>query len=109
MDDLAPVALLCALGTLAVLLSGMGISGPLGIPFALALFALSLCGYFALSYLHGSGVETPAAEMAYMAAVIGAYVAAVLAFGALGVLFRFAFIPTLLCIPAIHAAVKKAI
>ena len=85
------------------------LSGTISLMPALALFALSLAGYFALAELKKSGMQTPSAELFFAATVIVCYFAAALSLSVLSSLLPLAFVPLVLLVPAITGVVHHYI
>lgn len=109
MDDMQFSAVLCAIAVFVMLLAGMGPGQPMNAEFALALFAASFAGYFAIAALMKAGVSKNMAIGGYAAAVLLAYIAVALSFGALSLILRLAFLPFALCVPAIGMAVRETV
>lgn len=83
---------------LIVLLDSQGSITPL---FALALFASSQAGFFALQALGKGGVSSPDTEYLFIVVVIGAFLASALSFLAFSAVLPLVFLPVALCAPAI--------
>ena len=90
----------------AFLMGYLFLSGAVEAAPALALFALSLAGYFALAELKKCGTATPAAEISFAAAILACYFAAALSLSALSSLIPLFFVPLALLVPAITGAVR---
>lgn len=110
MDELLSVALVSGISVLAASAMGFGHGGSMSLPFALALFALCIAGYFAILSFMKSGMSRMTAAGAYFVLVFAAYIAAFLSFGALSMLTPMSFIPLLLsAAPALPVAAKEVI
>jgi hypothetical protein len=109
MDDFTFCAVVCA-GVVAVLaFAGFGLEGAMGLPSALGLFAIALCGYFAIATLESAKVGRASAAISYVLILFLAYFASLLSFGALGVALKYSFIPFAMCAPAVALVAKSSI
>jgi len=85
--------------------AGTGVS----LPFALALLALALAGFFALAAFKKAGVGAPNAEYLFIVTVFGCYFVAAIALSAFSAILPYAFIPLVFCAPAVGMLVRGAI
>jgi hypothetical protein len=109
MDDFTFCAAVCAAVVGVLALSGNGFGAPMGLPAALGLFAISLCGYFAIAVLESAKVGRSTAAISYVAIILVAYFACMLSLGALGMVLKYAFVPAALCAPAVALVVKSSV
>ena len=108
MDDFTFCAVVCAAVVAVLAFSGLGPEGALGIPAALSLFAIALCGYFAIATLESAKIGRTTAAVSYSAMLFVAYFACLLSYGALGIALKYTFIPVAMCAPAVALVAKSS-
>jgi hypothetical protein len=97
------LAVSAAAVALIVLFDTQGRIPPL---FAVALFALSQAGFFALGALRKGGLGSPDAEYLFIVVAIGAFLATSLSFLAISAAVQLFFVPVALCIPAVASLAR---
>ena len=107
MDDFQFSAVVSALVVLFILFANAGTGVTL--PFAVALFALSLAGFFALAAFKKAGIAASNADYLFIGVVFGCYFIAAIALSAFSAVLAYAFIPIVFCAPAVGMIVRGAI
>ncbi|MCX6773204.1 MAG: hypothetical protein NTV88_05570 [Candidatus Micrarchaeota archaeon] len=107
MDDFQFSVVVSALVVVFIMFTNAGVG--VSIPFALALLALSMVGFFALASFKKAGIGATNAEYLFMGTVFGCYIVAAIALSAFSAILPYAFIPLVFCAPAVGMLVRGAI
>jgi hypothetical protein len=102
MDEFTMQLAVCAASAASLAL--LGTASPL---FALALFALSQAGYFALLQLQKGGVKQPWPAALLVAATFACFFASALLFNAINALSALAYVPMMFILPSIVVAARE--
>jgi hypothetical protein len=101
MDEFA----LCAI-TCAVAAAMLALSGTASMLFALALFAVSLAGYFALFQIRKGGIKQPWPAALMISVVFSCFFIAALFFNAMNYVYSLFYLPAMFSLPAVVATAR---